>query len=172
MRRSRQIRIEGDVAFVALTKGYEAIIDLDDIPLVQAYSWHASVQPHTIYAKTNIRDENGTRKALYLHRHLMQPEGGMLVDHKDGNGLNNRRNGDCANLRIATRAQNQQNQRHRNKTPDAKPKGVSEHGSGWRARIMVDGNAVHLGTFQTKEGARSAYRNASADLHGDFGNPT
>ena len=39
----RPIRIEGDVAYVPLTKGYEAIIDVEDVPLVEGRNWHAHV---------------------------------------------------------------------------------------------------------------------------------
>lgn len=50
----RPIRIEGDVAFVPLTRGHEAIIDAEDVPTVAPYSWSAMVTGPRIYAVTSI----------------------------------------------------------------------------------------------------------------------
>jgi hypothetical protein len=33
----KPIRIVGDVAYVPLTKGFQAVIDADDVPLVEAW---------------------------------------------------------------------------------------------------------------------------------------
>lgn len=35
----RPIRVEGNVAFVPLTKGLEAIVDVEDLPLVEGLNW-------------------------------------------------------------------------------------------------------------------------------------
>ncbi len=168
-RKPRSIRIDGPFAFITLTKGYEAVIDAEDIPTVDGYHWHACVQPHTVYAKTNMRSADGVRVAVYLHRHIMQPSSeACVVDHRDGDGLNNRRRGDGANLRVSTRAENQRNQKGQKQTVSGL-KGVSKHHNGWRARIMLGGTPINLGTFKTPDGAHAAYCQASDEMHGEFG---
>jgi hypothetical protein len=46
----RTIRIQGNVAYVPLTRGYEAIIDAGDVPLVLERNWTALLAPRTVYA--------------------------------------------------------------------------------------------------------------------------
>jgi hypothetical protein len=163
----RPIRIEGNVAYVPLTQGYEAIIDAADVPLVEGYNWHAHVVGGTVYARRNIsRHAKGRRCNVCMHREILQVADGLEVDHANLNGLDNRR----ANIRPATKAENGRNR-------PAKPnsvsgvKGVSWHNRDrvWRARIRHEGRCLTLGYFRTVEAAAEAYAKASAELHGDFG---
>lgn len=156
------VRIVDGAAFIALTQGYEAVIDAADVPLVDGRVWRVSVSPGGVYAITTVRTDAGRRKALLLHTLIT---GFALVDHRDGNGLNCRRE----NMRPATRAQNNRNSRMQ-KNNRAGFKGVSPTPSGkWRARIAVDGKQKTLGTFDQPETAHRAYCEASAALHGEFG---
>jgi hypothetical protein len=85
------------------------------------------------------------------------------VDHADRDRSNNRK----GNLRAATPAQNVQNSSaHRDSA--AGLKGVSRHGSGWRAQIFTDGRKRHLGTYRTPEEASAAYQSAARAAHGAF----
>jgi hypothetical protein len=162
----RPIRIEGDAAYVTLTKGYEAIIDAADVPLVEGKNWHADAKrrENTVYARTRAR--KGSAKKVWMHRVIMDDPDGFQVDHIDGNGLNNCRN----NLRKATNAQNARNScTPRNNTSGFK--GVTWHklSSKWCAKIEVNYVSKHLGLFDTPEAAHSAYVAASEKLHGEFG---
>ena len=161
----RKIRIEGMVAFVPLTQGYETFIDADDAIFVEGFNWCAMVRKYTVYA---VRSTHGrSNRLIRMHRLLMSAPDGMEVDHEDGNGLNNMRS---SNLRLATRPQNASNQRIRSDN-DSGFKGVSWHkkSNKWVAQIAKHGKISHLGLFSTRECAYKAYCEASACLHGDFG---
>jgi len=163
----RPIRIEGDIAYVPLTRGYEAVIEVADVPLVDAWNWYANVRYRrdgtirTIYAARKT-----TNKHLFLHRIILSPRDGVDVDHIDGSGLNNRR----TNLRHATKRQNQHNSTKRcDNTSGFKGVSLCAVGGNWRARIKINGKEMSLGCFDTPEEAAAAYAEASAKYHGEFG---
>jgi hypothetical protein len=98
-----------------------------------------------------------------MHRELLQALTGTLVDHEDGNGLNNQR----GNIRIASRSQNMFNRRL-NKNNASGFKGVEKCGNRWRARIRFDTRSFHIGLFREKETAARAYDDSALILFGEF----
>ena len=158
----RPIKIVGDTAYIALTKGYVAVIDAADVPLIEGWNWSASVDGNTVYA---VRKITGEKRTMSLHRYLLGAKTGLDVDHQDANGLNNKR----ANIRIATRSQNLQNAAiHSNNTSGVK--GVYWHArtNKWRARVTAGGKTESLGYFHTLEAAASARVLGALSMHGDF----
>lgn len=170
MQAPRPIRIEGDVAYVPLTKGYVAIIDVEDVPLVEGWNWTALVQDGTVYAyRRATRGADGKQAAIRMHRVIMGDPLGLLVDHCDGNGLNNRRRGEAGNLRVATQSQNGMNSRPmRGKRSALKGAAWDAERGKWRSDIMVNGQRKYLGHHATETAAHAAYCNAAAELHGEF----
>ena len=166
----RPIRIDGNIAFVPLTKGYEAIIDAVDVPMVEGFNWKAEVTPHTVYVTRSHWLGNGKRRTVRMHRVIMGEPNRLEIDHIDGNGLNNRKRDDGGNLRVVTHLQNTHNQRTRSNNTSGF-KGVSWHkaSSKWRAQIKLNGRQRFLGLYATAETAHEAYQNASEHFHGDFG---
>lgn len=168
----RPIRIEGNVAFITLTMGYESVIDADDVTMVSDRNWSALVrrkkdgEVRTVYAISNKTVGAGKQKMIFMHRVLLGPPDGMHCDHIDGDGLNNRR----ANIRAATPSQNHCNQRTAYNS-ESGTKGVFRHKGRrkWQAAITKNGKRFYLGSFDTKEAAAAAYSSASAKLHGQFG---
>jgi hypothetical protein len=161
----RPIRIEGDVAYVTLTRGYEAIIDAADVPLVEGCNWCVMGNKQWLYAMRNIvNKQTGKPGVVLMHRVIMGDPDGLYIDHIDGNGINNQR----LNLRLATHAENLRNQRiGKNNTSGFK--GVTKSRSKWRAGIRANYIKYNLGCFDTPEAAHAAYVAASAVLHGEFG---
>lgn len=158
-------RIEGDVAILTLTKGHEAIIDIEDVALVGQYAWCAGVKPHGVYAVRQARDSDGKKRTVRLHRAIMNAPENLYVDHINGNPLDNRR----SNLRLATHAENTRNQR-RSRANTSGFKGVHWHkgAAKWQAYISLDGKRRSLGYFQSPESAHEAYLRAAEELHGEF----
>jgi hypothetical protein len=155
----RPIRICGDVAYVPLTQGYEAIIDAADVPLVEGFNWNAGFGGNNVYARRTVGNS-----CVLLHRAIMKEPFGLSIDHIDGDGLNNRR----CNMRIATHSQNMHNMRI-NKANTSGLKGVDLVSGKWRARIKLNGNRIYLGQFASPEEAHAAYCAASEKYHGEFG---
>ena len=161
----RQIRIEGNVAYVPLTRGFFAIIDAVDVAAVNAWNWTAMPKAKAVYAFRAER-VNFKPRSIMLHRFIMGEPDGFHIDHIDGDGLNNCR----SNLRLATHAENMRNGRIR-VTNTSGVKGVSWHRPlcKWQASIRFDGRTRHLGYFADLDSAAAAYAKASVELHGEFG---
>ena len=100
-----------------------------------------------------------------LHRFLLNPGSGLLVDHKDGNGLNCQRN----NMRVADYYENGRN-RSATKRSKSGYKGVFWHkgANKWRAQINVNRKSIHGGFFDNKEDAARMYDEMAAKHHKDF----
>ena len=163
--KARAIRIDGDVAYIPLTNGHEAIIDASDVHLAEGWNWSAKVRPWTTYAGRTAY-VSGAKVDVKLHRVILGVTPDQIVDHKNGNGLDNRKN----NLRPATAAQNAQNAAKR-KDNSSGFKGVGFHKQVglWEAYINAGGKRLHLGYHASPEQAHEAYVKASAAMHGAFG---
>ena len=158
-----QIRVDGNIAYVTLSKGQEAIIDAHDISKIDGYRWHALKSRKSFYAKASVKAEYGKIETIYMHRVIAGAPRGMEVDHADMNGLNNRRK----NLRVCTPSQNRCNI-GLSKSNTSGFKGVDRHKGKWRARIQIKGKKIELGSFDCVHEAADAYRKASVDIHGEF----
>ena len=161
----RKCRIVDDVAYVPLTQGCEAIIDSSDLHLVDGHNWFVHKKRNTAYAATSWPRSGGETQHVLMHRLLIPDVGDALVDHIDGNGLNNRR----SNIRQATQAENLQNVPRR-RLGISGLRGAHWNGRNktWVSQITAHGKVHNLGIFPTAEAAHDAYREASLRLHGEF----
>ena len=163
----RPIKIDGEVAYITLTKGHVAVIDAADVPLVDGWNWHSIdyKKSMTVYASRTVWIGGG-RFRIFMHREILDAPTNMQVDHIDGDGLNNMRE----NLRLATSSQNCHNHRISLRNTSGF-KGVSRHKKSdkWRAYIRFQGRQIWLGLFDTPEEAAAAYAAASEKFHGEFG---
>lgn len=77
---------------IPLTKGYEAIVDDEDYDYLMQWKWHALVGKH-VYAERCERPRGQKIKHILMHRVINKTPDGMVTDHDNGNGLDNRRHG-------------------------------------------------------------------------------
>lgn len=162
---------------IHLTKRNIAIVSDEDENL-NDHKWSTvAAANHKIpYAGCQMTRPDGRRQMVLMHRLIMQRVlgrplvEGELVDHIDGNGLNNLR----SNLRLATRAQNVQN-RKINSNSESGYKGVTRNKQtdieSWKAHIFVNGKQKFIGSYPTPELAHQAYCEAGRFYFGEFFNP-
>ncbi len=150
----------GNIRFIPLTKGKIAIVDAEDYEHLKQYKWYADIQTGRFYA---CRFAN--KKKIYMHRYLTNPPDGLVVDHIDGNGLNNCR----SNLRICSAGQNMFNKRAGKGT--SKYKGVCWDQRGrrkWQSAITCRGEYKFLGRFDNEIDAAKVYDKAAKRSFGEF----
>src|ERR1039458_5930343 len=139
---------------ILLTQGKFALVDNRDYWLVRQFKWGVAKDGNKWYAVTHTpRDKYGKQKTIKMHR-LLAGFPPFALDHKNGDGLNNRR----GNLRPATNSENQAN-RGVPITNTSGYKGVhwSAKDKQWKAAIRVCGSRYYLGYFTNKIAAFGAY---------------
>jgi hypothetical protein len=144
---------------IPLTRGFVAIVDPEDAERVLAAgSWHVKPNGRVMYARREVQRQ--PRRWVLMHTFIT---GWPQTDHRDGDGLNNRR----SNLRPATKAENGRNRRlHSNNTSGYR--GVSRSRQRWFAQIKVDGRKVSLGMYADPVDAARAYDQAAREHFGEF----
>jgi hypothetical protein len=147
--------VQGKIAYIPLTRDLQVMVDAEDYEWLNHYRWHANPsKPNgTIYAARCV----GHRSVL-MHRMIMNPPPGMVVDHINGNGLDNRR----CNLRIVPPAVNAQNRRKR---AGGKSRfiGVYPRGKKWWAVL----GRQYLGTFDDEVEAAKARDRKAREMYGE-----
>lgn len=148
---------------IPLTQGKVAIVDDADFDLVSGWKWFAVVGKKSFYAVRTVNISKRSKLRVAMHRFLAGAHDGDVVDHIDGNGLDNRR----SNLRVCSARDNARNIRAR--AGSSRFKGVSFHrGVGkWQAYVAAEGQR-YLGVFDNEIDAALAHDEAARALHGEF----
>lgn len=147
---------------IKISDGSYVLIDEDDYERVGKWKWSANGNG---YAVRNERYAPKKYRKQYLHRFIIGAKKGQIVDHINGNTLDNRK----SNLRICDLKGNARNSRGKGGRY-SKYKGVTldKVSRKWVAQIGVDGKNINLGQFETELEAAKTYNEAALKLHGDF----
>lgn len=157
---------------IALDKGEFALVEKDQLEGLVEYRWYCcrviSVSGKKyLYAMTK-KGPDGT--IAYMHRVILGSPAEMVIDHVNGNGLDNR----LENLRICSHAENLCNRRKGDDVRlTSQYKGVSRpraraHLNYWKADIQHEGRHIRLGRFENEIDAARAYDAAALRIHGEF----
>ena len=151
---------------IKLTQGQVALVDDQDFEFLNQWKWHLKKDGERKYAVRNLPLLNGKQKRLSMHRLIMcMPDDGVLIDHKNRNGLDNRK----CNLRICSLNDNLKNKKiYSNNTSGYKGVGWHKRDKTWLARIKVNKKYIHLGCFKDPKDAAVAYNNAASKYFGEF----
>lgn len=151
----------GDHAFVVTTRGYVTLVSPEDIDLVREHKWQANVRAKTVYVQ-RVVSIDGRLTTQMLHNAIT---GAQMTDHRDGNGLDNRR----GSLREASYSQNAANRIRMTISSRCGFRGVYQTPNGlFEAAIVKNRRRKSLGRFKTAEEAARAYDRAAIEAHGEF----
>lgn len=142
--------------------GKFCLLDEESALLLRGKTLSANPYPGFYYYKGN------TRKKMLVHRFLLNAQDGEIVDHINGNPLDNR----LCNIRITTQKVNCINRRKAvgksrfkgvffdsRKSPLKKP---------WRAAVWPNNEVRYLGYFLDEESAARAYDAGAREAYGAY----
>jgi hypothetical protein len=145
---------------IELSQGKKTIIDDEDFEELSKYNWYCNAQGYSVRSVAGDRS-----KKIRMHRVIINCPDSHIVDHINGNRLDNRK----SNLRITDSTGNARNTGLSTKNTSGHT-GVSfvKRVNKYRAYITIDYKQIHLGYFKTIEDAKNAYETAAKTYHGEF----
>jgi hypothetical protein len=151
---------------IPVGEGSFAIVDPADYYWLNRLHWSVKRNRDCMYA-VSFHNEPGCRaKIITMHREIMKPRKGILIDHKNRKTLDNRRE----NLRKATQSQNMQNRGKTKTKTTSRFIGVhKEKRCGhWVACITHHGKKMSLGSYIQEIDAARAYDKAAKKYRKNF----
>lgn len=148
---------------VPLTRGMVAFVSDCDYERVTQYKWHvkASGCDQVVYYAQSTQFG---KTAMKLHRFIMQPKRGEVVDHINHNGLDCRRE----NMRVVSQHQNILNSRkHANSKNQFKGVYLSPWGS-YRVALTTQRGFTSFGLHRGEVKAARIYDAIVRRLRGEF----
>lgn len=129
-------------------------VDPEDQYLLDNHYWGVTYDGYAKRYVEKLVDGKRKRWVYHLHREVIGAKKGEIVDHINGDRLDNRR----SNLRIASKSLNALN------SPKNKGFYFRNQNKKWHARIKFNKIEKHLGFFDTPEAASAAYQKAKKEI--------
>lgn len=162
-----------EAKWIPLTNGGRTLVDVVDYAEVVRHSWRSDkswtgITYHASRYATASERAAGASQRVLMHRQLTSAPDDVEIDHRNGDGLDNRRE----NLRFATHSQNGMNRgKQCNNTSGFKGVTSRRQSDGsyrFIAMIWKDQRPRYLGIYDAAEEAARAYAVAAEQLHGEF----
>lgn len=149
-----------DNYIIAITSNnIEFLIDAEDKWVLENYCWSTNCDNYLV---SKSRNED---KYVLLHRIILNCNDKRVVDHINGNTLDNRK----SNLRIVTRTQNNMNKCIQSNNTSGVTGVYFENKSGrWYSQITVNDKTYNLGCFDNFEDAVAARKAAEEKYFGEY----
>jgi len=147
---------QGDLRRIPLGNGHYALVDAADYERLSRWTWRL----HNGYA---MRWEN--HREVYMHRAIMEPPKGMVVDHINHEKADNRR----SNLRVCTQLENVRGMGKKRGTA-SRFKGITrtKNRKKWYTQIRYGKHRPHLGPFEDEAEAARAYDRMAVQYFREF----
>lgn len=156
--------------------GVFALVDDYNYRRFARYRWYLHKAGYAARFVRSHRENPPAVRILYMHRLVLGVSAGpyrhKMVDHIDGNPLNNLRD----NLRTVTPSQNARNRHRLRASKSSQFKGVYfdrtvRSSKRWKAQIVVEGKVTHIGRYGTENEAAQAYDQAALAHFGLYAAP-
>lgn len=151
---------------IVLPGGNAVVFDAADRPLLSGWTWNeASTANRERGYALGVRRVNGRHIRVSMSRLLLGVHDDRVVDHINGDTLDNRR----CNLRVCSRTENMRN-RKRPKNNTSGFKGVTSKKTPgvFEVQIQVGRRVIRVGAFRSAIVAAVAYDQAAIQHHGEF----
>lgn len=141
-----------------LTRGMVALVDDNEFDRCNQYNWSVNASSGgRFYASRGIYQGDKYFR-IFLHRFILGVPDGVIIDHIDGDPLNNQK----SNLRACNHKQNSWNSYR------AHPKPIVTDDGLFSAQVTVDGRVKRFGTYATQDEADEVIRAALVLTRGDY----
>jgi hypothetical protein len=151
---------------IYLGEGRWTILESRDYYRLKNFRWYIFGRCGKFYAQRSVIIANEHTLPVVMHREIIKAPKGKLVDHRNSDSLDNRRE----NLRFATRAQNRRNCGKTRKKTSSKYNGVSREkiSRSWKMQIRRNGKTISSGRYKNEIDAAKAYDKAAKKYFGEF----
>lgn len=150
---------------IPLSQGKFAIVDRKNYDYLNQWKWHYTHGYAVRRIHKRLAKDKYAGTFVYMHRLIMDTPDGMVADHINGDGLDNREK----NLRNCTQRQNMLNKRvQTNSLTGIKGVRWNKKKNRYEPNITVHGKKIYLGRFERIEQAEKAYKEAAIKYFGEY----